>query len=68
METDDLPHYFACEWRLSEEAFSLAERIIFEKISRSPYLLLYSQQKNTIDYEETHFNFCFRVDRHCFSL
>ena len=68
MKTDDLPLYSACEWRLSEEAFSLAECIIFEKISRSPYLLLYSQQKNTIDYEETLFNFCFRVDRHCFSL
>ncbi len=68
MKTDDLPLYSACEWRLSEEAFSLAERIIFENISLSPYLLLYSQQKNTIDYEETHFNFCFRVDRHCFSL
>ena len=68
MKTDDLPLYSACEWRLSEEAFSLAERIIFEKISRSPYLLLYSQQKNTIDYEETLFSFCFRVNRHCFSL
>ena len=68
MKTDDLPLYSACEWRLSEEAFSLAERIIFFFFSRSPYLLLYSQQKNTIDYEETLFSFCFRVNRHCFSL
>ena len=68
MKTDDLPLYSACGWSLPDEAFSLAERIIFENISLSPYLLLYSQQKNTIDYEETHFNFCFRVNRHCFSL